>query len=81
MTPERKAAILRERLDALDIKAAQIARMTSYLRAKIAWIEAGERGAEPLLSGDGVVAPAAWPADIASTAVSLRAGRLRQTRR
>lgn len=46
---KRRAAILAERLAALDEKAAEIARMTTYIRAKIAWMEAGEKGPVPLL--------------------------------
>jgi MerR family copper efflux transcriptional regulator len=51
LTKKRRMAILAERLAALEEKAATITRMTTYLRAKIAWIEAGERGPEPLLDG------------------------------
>jgi len=50
MTKARKAAILRERLVGFEAKAAEIARMTTFLRAKIAWIESGESGPEPELS-------------------------------
>lgn len=60
MTRARKAAILRERLGGFEAKAAEIARMTTYLRAKIAWIESGEKGPEPQLSmpgGSGEVLP------------------------
>jgi DNA-binding transcriptional MerR regulator len=49
LTRKRKVAILNQRLVALDEKATEIARMTAYLRAKIAWVEGGEKGAEPLL--------------------------------
>jgi MerR family transcriptional regulator, copper efflux regulator len=45
----RRVAVLRDRLGALDAKAAEIGRMTAYLRAKIAWMEAGETGPEPAL--------------------------------
>ena len=51
LTRKKKIAILRERLDALEEKASHIARMTTYLRAKIDWIEAGERGSVPMLDG------------------------------
>ena len=49
LTRRRKIAILRQRLDVLDEKAGQIARMTAYLNAKIAWLEGGETGPEPRL--------------------------------
>jgi MerR family copper efflux transcriptional regulator len=60
MTRARKAAILRERLGGFEAKAAEIARMTTYLRAKIAWIEDGESGPEPKLAvpgGNGELLP------------------------
>ncbi|MBB6243332.1 MerR family transcriptional regulator [Rhodanobacter sp. MP1X3] len=44
----RKLAIMRDQLEAVDLKAERIRAMRKYLRAKIAWLEGGERGAEPV---------------------------------
>lgn len=60
---KRKIALLRERLAALEEKATHIARMTTYLRAKIAWLETGERGPVPLLDPDGADGSAACAVD------------------
>lgn len=49
----RRIALLRERLVSLDEKAAEIARMAAYMRAKIAWMEKGEVGPEPTLETAG----------------------------
>jgi len=56
MSRSRRIAVLEERLRALDQKAVEIDRMTTYLRAKIAWTKNGETGPEPLpgLSADEV---------------------------
>ncbi|MBB5357635.1 DNA-binding transcriptional MerR regulator [Rhodanobacter sp. ANJX3] len=48
MDRERKLAIMRDQLEAVDLKAERIRAMRKYLRAKIAWLEAGERGDEPV---------------------------------
>jgi len=48
MDRERKLAIMRGQLEAVDLKAERIRAMRKYLRAKIAWLEGGERGAEPV---------------------------------
>jgi len=53
----RRAAILEVRLAALDEKAAELAAMTTYLRAKLAWIRAGERGPEPEPAPAGIREP------------------------
>ena len=45
----RRIAILEQRLGTLDDKAAELARMIGYLRAKLAWMKGGERGEEPTL--------------------------------
>jgi DNA-binding transcriptional MerR regulator len=47
MSRARRIALFEERLHRLDEKAVEIARMTAYLRAKIAWMKNGERGPEP----------------------------------
>jgi DNA-binding transcriptional MerR regulator len=52
LTRRRKIELLRERLEELERKEAQIQRMTTYLREKVAWMEAGERGPEPTLGDD-----------------------------
>lgn len=51
LTRKRKIAILQERLDALGGKAAQLRDMAAYLRAKIKWLEGGEKGPQPVLPG------------------------------
>lgn len=73
MTRKRKIAILRERLEALEEKAARLQRMAGYLRAKIRWMEGGEAGPVPLLDGE----PDACAA-VEGTGVS--AGRQRRSR-
>lgn len=45
--PARQAAILRERLAALEARARELAVVASYLRAKLAWLDAGGVGPEP----------------------------------
>jgi MerR family copper efflux transcriptional regulator len=50
MDRERQLAIMREQLEAVDLKADRIRAMRKYLRAKIAWMEGGEHGAEPIFS-------------------------------
>ena len=50
MDTERKLAILRGQLQAVDVQAHRIRAMRKYLRAKIAWLEGGERGVEPAFS-------------------------------
>jgi len=50
MDRERQLAIMREQLEAVDLKAERIRAMRKYLRAKIAWMEGGERGVEPIFS-------------------------------
>jgi len=47
MTPERSAEILRVQLARLEIKAAELVAMQSYLHAKIDWLNGGERGMPP----------------------------------
>ncbi len=43
----RHIAIIEERLQELDEKAAKINGMRHYLRAKIAWLKGGQKGPEP----------------------------------
>jgi DNA-binding transcriptional MerR regulator len=47
LTPARNAEIMRAQLGKLEEKAGQIAGMIAYVRAKVAWLEAGGEGAEP----------------------------------
>ena len=47
ITRERSIEILTAQLDRLDQKAAELAAMTGYLHAKIAWLQGGEQGPEP----------------------------------
>jgi len=47
LSRERRIAIMRTQLDRLDAKAAQIGAVRDYVRAKIAWMEKGEKGPEP----------------------------------
>jgi MerR family copper efflux transcriptional regulator len=48
MDRQRKLDIMRSQLEAVDLKAERIRAMKKYLRGKIAWLENGERGAEPV---------------------------------
>jgi MerR family copper efflux transcriptional regulator len=48
MTPERSLELMRTQLVRLEEKAAQIGAMVTYTRAKMAWLEGGQRGAEPV---------------------------------
>ena len=63
MDTGRKLAVMRSQLHAVEIQAERIRVMRKYLRAKVAWLESGEQGAEPafcgLKQGDGAdrVAP------------------------
>ncbi|TAL87339.1 MAG: MerR family transcriptional regulator [Rhodanobacter sp.] len=54
MDTARKLAVMRDQLQAVEEKAGRIRTMKKYLRAKVAWLEAGERGAEPVFGGSGV---------------------------
>jgi MerR family transcriptional regulator, copper efflux regulator len=47
ITPARGAEIMRGQLARLEEKAAHIGGMISYIRAKLAWLEAGGKGPEP----------------------------------
>jgi len=47
ITPARSIELMQAQLTALDAKAEQIAAMSRYMRAKIAWLEAGQPGPEP----------------------------------
>lgn len=49
LTPDRGAQIMRDQLVQLEKKAAALAVMTAYVKAKIAWIEGGRQGDEPVL--------------------------------
>lgn len=53
MSRERQIAVFEERLLILEQKAAEIDRMTTYLRAKVAWIKNGETGPEPEIEASG----------------------------
>ncbi len=47
ITRERSIEIMAVQLGLLEAKAADLAAMAGYLRAKIAWLEGGECGPEP----------------------------------
>lgn len=47
MTPERSLELMRNQLARLEEKAAQLDAMVTYTRAKVAWLEGGQYGAEP----------------------------------
>ena len=47
ITPSRGAEILRAQLERLEEKAAHVNAMVSYIRAKLAWLDAGSKGPEP----------------------------------
>lgn len=51
MDTGRKLAVMRKQLQAVEAQAARIETMRAYLRAKIAWLEAGEQGEEPPFCG------------------------------
>ncbi|WP_158884104.1 MerR family transcriptional regulator [Rhodanobacter sp. L36] len=51
MDRKRKLAIMRSQLEAFDIQAERMRAMRKYLRAKVAWLEGGERGVEPAFRG------------------------------
>ncbi|NKJ23153.1 MerR family transcriptional regulator [Dyella sp. SG609] len=51
----RRLAVMQAQLAQVDEKATQLGKLQSYLRAKIAWIEAGEHGDEPSFCGLEVV--------------------------
>jgi MerR family transcriptional regulator, copper efflux regulator len=59
MTGSRGAEILRGQLVRLEQKAAHIEAMMSYIRAKLGWIQGGEKGPEPNFTDyeDGVRKP------------------------
>lgn len=47
----RKRELMRGALAAIEEKAARLALMQTYFRAKIAWLEGGEKGEPPQLEG------------------------------
>jgi len=47
LSRERSIEIMRAQLGRLEEKAAELAAMATYLRAKLAWLEGGEQGPEP----------------------------------
>jgi MerR family copper efflux transcriptional regulator len=47
MTPSRGAEIMRGQLARLEEKAAHVNAMVRYIRAKLAWLDAGSKGPEP----------------------------------
>ena len=47
MTTARSVQVLRTQLERLEAKAAELAAMQGYLRAKIAWLSGGEAGPQP----------------------------------
>jgi MerR family transcriptional regulator, copper efflux regulator len=44
MTRERSAQVLQVQLDRLEVKAAELRAMKTYLSAKIDWLNGGEKG-------------------------------------
>lgn len=48
MSLERKIALMRERMELVDGQIAKLRGMRDYFRRKIAWMEAGEAGKEPV---------------------------------
>lgn len=49
LTLEERVALMKRLLVKLEDKAAELDRLRGYVRAKIAWQESGEKGAEPKL--------------------------------
>jgi hypothetical protein len=43
--------MMKDQLARLEAKSAELDRLKAYVRAKISWQQAGEKGEEPLLSG------------------------------
>jgi DNA-binding transcriptional MerR regulator len=50
MTAERSLELMRGQLARLEEKAAQVDAMVTYTRAKVAWLENGQQGPEPLFA-------------------------------
>ena len=48
MTTERSIELMQMQLARLEEKAAQLGAMIDYTRAKVAWLESNQKGAEPL---------------------------------
>ncbi|WCM25180.1 MerR family transcriptional regulator [Sphingomonas sp. QA11] len=48
MTPARSLELMRLQLVRLEEKAGQLGAMVDYTRAKVAWLEGGQRGPEPV---------------------------------
>ena len=48
MTPERSLELMRMQLARLEDKAAQLNAMVDYTRAKVRWLETGQKGSEPV---------------------------------
>jgi MerR family copper efflux transcriptional regulator len=46
---KKRLALMKDQLARLEAKSAELERLKTYVRAKIAWQEAGERGGEPML--------------------------------
>jgi len=53
MDVKRRLAVMRRQLEMIEAQAARIESMRSYVRAKIAWMEAGETGDEPVFGMSG----------------------------
>jgi MerR family copper efflux transcriptional regulator len=49
MSKARSIEVLRAQLDRLEVKAAELAAMRTYLRAKVDWLSGGEKGPAPEL--------------------------------
>jgi DNA-binding transcriptional MerR regulator len=50
ITPERSIELMEMQLARLEAKKAELDAMGNYLRAKLAWLRAGEQGPEPQFS-------------------------------
>jgi MerR family copper efflux transcriptional regulator len=46
---KKRIALMKDQLARLEVKSAELVKLKTYVRAKIAWQEAGERGDEPIL--------------------------------
>jgi MerR family transcriptional regulator, copper efflux regulator len=46
---KKRLALMKDQLARLEAKSAELERLKTYVRAKIAWQEAGEMGGEPML--------------------------------
>lgn len=74
MSPERTREVTASQLDRLDRQAEALDRMRRYLRAKLAWFDAGATGSPPTLDDSATPLTELGPALTSSTATSAPIG-------